>query len=181
MPYEVLSTNWISYGELLQLKGIEQMVEIYYNSNQFSMTLGELMKEWSSPFAFFGALAEYYEKHGLHQVQHARARRYEILLDFIGEQKQDGELSEEFRNKYRELLTFDYYLREYAKSRPAFATDIFKYKEQIRRIQKVYGKDKHVEVRLGGEPEFWIFDYEKRSPLTNDAALCRVEVPEEIH
>lgn len=178
-PYEVLQTDWMSYADLLRLKGIEQMVEVYYNSHQFSLTLAELLKEWPSAFAFFDALATYYEKNGYGSVQHARARRYEILLDFIGDcmQKPMPELE-----KYRELLTFDYYLREYAKSRPAFATDITPYKEQLRRIQKVYGKDKHVEPGYfmgearGKEPVFWLFDYENRSPLTKDAALSRVDL-----
>ena len=31
-PYEVLCTRWISYGELLKLKAVEEMVEVYYNS-----------------------------------------------------------------------------------------------------------------------------------------------------
>src|SRR5699024_33336 len=31
-PYEVLYTNWVSYDEVLQLKGVEEMVEVYYNS-----------------------------------------------------------------------------------------------------------------------------------------------------
>ena len=37
-PYEVLSTRWISYEELLELKGVEEMVEIHYNSRQFVHT-----------------------------------------------------------------------------------------------------------------------------------------------
>ncbi len=34
-PYEVLFTKWLSYEELLRLKQVEEMVEIYYNSNQY--------------------------------------------------------------------------------------------------------------------------------------------------
>ena len=30
--YEVLSTNWLTYDEVIYLKGIEEMVEVYYNS-----------------------------------------------------------------------------------------------------------------------------------------------------
>ena len=33
-PYEVLSTRWLCYEELLELKGVEEMVEIHYNSRQ---------------------------------------------------------------------------------------------------------------------------------------------------
>ncbi|MBQ5851368.1 MAG: DUF4080 domain-containing protein, partial [Lachnospiraceae bacterium] len=31
-PYEVLYTNWLSYDDVPKLKGIEEMVELYYNS-----------------------------------------------------------------------------------------------------------------------------------------------------
>src|SRR5699024_5823211 len=30
-PYEVLSTRWLSYGDVLILKGVEEMTELYYN------------------------------------------------------------------------------------------------------------------------------------------------------
>ena len=30
-PYEVLRTNWLSYEEVIRLKGVEEMVEVYYN------------------------------------------------------------------------------------------------------------------------------------------------------
>ena len=41
-PYEVLYTKWISYEDVLRLKGIEEMVEVYYNSRQFTNTMEEL-------------------------------------------------------------------------------------------------------------------------------------------
>ena len=41
-PYEVLSTNWLSFGEILKLKMVESMVEVYYNSGQFQYTLSYL-------------------------------------------------------------------------------------------------------------------------------------------
>ena len=34
-PYEVLYTNWLSYEEMMRLKSVEEMVEVYYNSGQF--------------------------------------------------------------------------------------------------------------------------------------------------
>ena len=54
-PYEVLSTRWLSYGELLRLKGVEEMVETYYNSGQFENTLEALAQEFDSPFDMFSA------------------------------------------------------------------------------------------------------------------------------
>ena len=34
-PYEVLYTRWLPYDDVLRLKLVEEMVEVYYNSNQF--------------------------------------------------------------------------------------------------------------------------------------------------
>ena len=38
-PYEVLYTKWLPYEDVLVLKKVEEMVEVYYNSSQFSNTL----------------------------------------------------------------------------------------------------------------------------------------------
>ena len=51
-PYEVLSTKWLSYDDVLKLKGIENMVEVYYNSGQFTRTGGRTplfcMSSWQT-------------------------------------------------------------------------------------------------------------------------------------
>jgi len=49
-PYEVLSTNWLSYGDIIKMKRIEQMLEVYYNSGQFTMTMQILELKFKSPF-----------------------------------------------------------------------------------------------------------------------------------
>ena len=85
-PYEVLSTRWLSYGEVLKLKLVEEMVEVYYNSGQFSMTLKELEGRFPDAFAMYEALGCFYERKGYLDLSHSRIRRYEILLEFIREQ-----------------------------------------------------------------------------------------------
>ncbi len=113
-PYEVLYTKWLSYGDVIRLKKVEEMVEQYYNSNQFVHTLSFLEKVFPSPFFMFESLADFYEEKGYFTNSPARAYRYEVLLDFAD--KYDSEN----REIYVELLTYDLYLRENMKSRPAF-------------------------------------------------------------
>ena len=113
-PYEVLATNWLSYGEICRLKGIEDMVEVYYNSGQFSCSMEALEQEFEDAFSMYEALADFYEEKGYFGISHARIRRYEILLEFL--QKRGIENQEYFR----EWMVFDLYARENLKTRPRF-------------------------------------------------------------
>ena len=125
-PYEVLYTKWISYEDVLRLKGIEEMVEVYYNSRQFTNTMEELEKEYDSAFTMYDRLASYYEDNGYNAVQHKRSARYEILLNYIRLHHKEKE------DLFREVLTYDYYLRENAKSRPEFAGEYLVEKDVAR-------------------------------------------------
>lgn len=82
-PYEVFSTKWISYDEMIRLKGIEQMVELYYNSHQYDRTLQEVFMREKSAFEFFESFADDYRAKGYHLVNHSRKEKYYILKDFL--------------------------------------------------------------------------------------------------
>ncbi|MCI8292193.1 MAG: B12-binding domain-containing radical SAM protein [Hespellia sp.] len=183
--FEVLSTRWLSYGDIVRLKRVEEMVEVYYNSGQFVHTLPELVKQYRSPFAFFEALGNYYLKENLFHLNHTRIARYEILLRFA-KTIDAGKLE-----RYRELLTFDLYLRENVKNRPDFCgefsvdkkeTTAF-YEEEAKTHQYLKGyesydrrqmrKMTHLE-RLDGK--IYLFDYMHRNPLTNQAKVLEIGV-----
>ena len=162
-PYEVLSTPWLPYKDLLLLKGVEEMVELYYNSHQYEKTLKEILKNYGSPFAFFEELAEFYDRKGYSKISHSRMARYEILREFISEKDWADPV-------YDQCMIFDLYARERLKSRPAFAADRSPYKEQLREYEKIYGKQVHIEIfTRDSQPVFVLFDYARRNPLTNDA------------
>ena len=84
-PYEVLSTRWLSYDGILELKEVEDMVEVYYNSRQFTCTLKAFEKQFTSPYDMFYFMGEYYRNRGLAGISHNRIARYEILFDIIKE------------------------------------------------------------------------------------------------
>lgn len=117
-PYEVLCTKYISYREILALKNVEQIVEIFYNSAQFTNALPYLLKFFNTPYDMFEAIGNYYERNGLFIITPARSRRYDILLEFA--QTVDGIDIEELR----ELLTLDFYIREKPKAKPAFVENV---------------------------------------------------------
>lgn len=200
-PYEVLYSRWIPYDDVLRLKGIEEMVELYYNSCQFTHTLPVLEKEFSSPFAMYEALSQYYEEKGYYINTPARAYRYQVLLEFA---QQKAPARSEL---YAQLLTFDMYLRENLKSRPAFALCWQQGEEEKEQVRAFYRQEAQTPQYLTGyegyQPQqlmkmthieyftypVWqqnmkmtqlsqktaiLFDYQKRDPLTYDAAYYMV-------
>lgn len=167
-PYEVLSTAWLTYGEILRLKMVESMVEVYYNSGQFKNTLVFLEKYFDDPFRMYEALGRFYEKKGYSEISHSRMRRYEILMEFAGEQK---EIPPEALS---DVMLLDLYLRENLKSRPSFASDQKPYERLIwdyRKAKKI-PKTAHIEVFQDGKR--LLFDYTDRDPLTNNAQLTDI-------
>ena len=167
-PYEVLSTAWMTYGEILRLKMVESMVEVYYNSGQFKNTLVFLEKYFDDPFRMYEALGRFYEKKGYSEISHSRMRRYEILMEFAGEQKEIP------LEALSDVMLLDLYLRENLKSRPSFASDQKPYERMIwdyRKAEKI-PKTAHIEVFRDGKKI--LFDYTDRDPLTNNARLTDI-------
>lgn len=186
-PYEVLFTRWLSFEDVIRLKGIEEMAEAYYNSGQFAYTLKELGKKYPSAFAMYDNLNRFYEARGYGGQQHKRSTRYEILLQYIG--KEHPEEQEYFR----ELLTYDYYLRENAKTRPEFAGEykiskkdvrsFFEKEETERKYLPAYGAYDRNQMRKMTHLEYFeimgkcvLFDYKERNVLSQDARTCEVEL-----
>lgn len=151
-PYEVLQTKWLSYGDVLELKDIEEMTEVHYNSRQFTCTLKELEKEFNTPYEMFSFMAGYYNKNHLSGISHSRIARYEILWKMIQTKLEKSGKYETHKNcesheirgteenagisgkleLYRDLLMTDLYLRENVKSRPSFARDLSSSKDFVR-------------------------------------------------
>lgn len=196
-PYEVLKTKWLSYGEISRLKRIEEMVEVYYNSGQFSHTMSWLVKVFESSFHLYEELGDYYEKKELFSRSHTRIARYEILLSFIREKVAEKE------GFFRQLLVYDLYLRENVKNRPEFAGESSADKEFLRKFydreekEPMYLRDygqmesrklrkmTHIEVfdyevdrEMAPEKTVLLFDYQNRNPLNYEAEIKRIEEEE---
>lgn len=184
-PYEVMRTRWLSYGELLKIKLVEEMLEVYYNSGQFELTVKVLELTEDNPFDLFLKLGEFYERQGLLAMSHSRIRRCEILLDYLeGSDPLHREL-------YEETLTFDLYYRECMKSRPPWAPPLTELKELSRKYCEK-GKRMHLEPfyydmesilqaeRLQDyplkreRPAYFLFSYEERDPLSGQAKVERI-------
>jgi radical SAM superfamily enzyme YgiQ (UPF0313 family) len=164
-PYEVLSTKWLPYSDVLRLKGVEDALEVHYNSGQFACTLG-LMEQ------------EYYDRNALNGRSHNRVARYEILHEFIREMleaHQENVSDSRTLPDYEDALITDMYLRENCKSRPSFALDQMEYKDRVKKLVpelRQLGAQVHVEVLRSGA--IVMFDYRDRDPLTKNAKMTRL-------
>ena len=199
-PYEVLSTKWLPYSDVIRLKGVEDMVEVYYNSGQIPATMKLLEKRFQRPSEIFVNLAEYYEKNGLTGISHSRLARYEILYRFMEEDMREEErdhvtaakvpeTGQPFLVDFRDSLMYDLYVRENIKSRPSFASDQSPYKKEVREFfmaeeenpkwltdyagfdSRQMAKMAHLEHMEDGT--FVLFDYKKRDPLSGNAGAVR--------
>ena len=162
-PYEVLSTAWLTYGEILRLKMVESMVEVYYNSGQFRKTLSWIETFYQEMFSFYESLGAYYEEKGYEEISHSRLRRYEILLEFLKEKTQLPV------NTASQHMVYDLYLREKLKKRPVFAMDQKPYEASVRNYRKANKIPKTAHIEVFGDGSAVLFDYEARDPLTNNA------------
>ena len=177
-PYEVLGTKWLTYDDILRLKMVESMVEVYYNSGQFQNTLDYVETLFTDPFTLYEKLGEFYEKKGYTEISHSRMRRYEIFLEFAEEElgKVSSAQGTTQCEKIADCMVYDLYLRENLKSHPSFEYDQKPFEKKIweyRRQEKI-SKTAHIEVVRDGR--ILLFDYENRDLLLHNAAVREIRI-----
>ena len=102
-PYEVMQSKYLSYSEMCRLKEIESLVESYYNSGKFKITLAFLMTKMKlSPSQFYLKLSDYYLERGYFNSPVGVYRLYEILFEFGISNQFNGTI-------IKDLLKYDYY------------------------------------------------------------------------
>ena len=185
-PYEVMKTKWLSFDDVLKIKQVEEMLEVYYNSGQFEITMKVMEPLFESAFAMFQEFGTFYEEKGYFGMSHSRIRRAEILLEFMREQKSEDAVLQ----MLEESLTFALYYRENCKSRPFWAPSPAEFKEQTRYYCK-NGVKSHVEPFHYRFPEkskkalnenptrmkqqvYMQLDYENRDTLDHQAHVTEV-------
>ena len=201
-PYEVLGTKWLSYDEIILLKGVEELVELYYNSGQYTLTLKYAVPFFESPFRFYEMFSAWYRGKSYHKLNHNRLEKYNILREFLREHIHENEW-----DTLDEIMLYDMYLRENVKGRPAWAKDTAQYKKEWKALyreqgEKLFPEDvqagiydskraanqSHIEVfeidikkfEQSGQVEkkqvFCLFDYSRRNPLNRAARTVEWEI-----
>ena len=145
-PYEVLATKWISYEELDRLRRVCDVLEMYYNSQQFIRTLRFLEENGGmadGAFAFFDRMADFFAETGYNKKRPSAAARYEVLDTFVS----GLGLTEEQMKIFREYLRFDRMLH-FHRSRGMAREETFDF----------------------GDGHIWIqFDYSTENPVSHEA------------
>ena len=95
-PYEIISNSFLSSKDIVTLKNLEAVLDIYHNSGMLKHTENHLLQKFPSPFDLFDALGKYFAQKGYLDFPHQRADYFEFLYDFA--------------NDLKEELTKDYFL-----------------------------------------------------------------------
>lgn len=113
-PYEVLKTDALSFKELVFLKHIEELTELFYNSGRFRSSLSLVMPLFASPFAFYRSLQKQLEQNGLTVQQLGKYGGYQLLLSLC-ETSAPSLLFD-----LRQTIKYDIFARERVQILPAF-------------------------------------------------------------
>jgi radical SAM superfamily enzyme YgiQ (UPF0313 family) len=177
-PYEILSNDFLSYGDVLVLKRVEDVFEQYYNSGVFSHAMEYLLKRWDSAFDLFLEVADFFKEHGYDKVAHSRKNLYALLCEFAKEKDMPDAFYDYLKYDYlmqnKGAATPEWSLAPYDKALLSFRFDFLKEEENIHRYlpehegQKVKDIIKQVHFErffydvLGGgkkEEHVILFDY----------------------
>lgn len=146
-PYEVLATKWISYEELDRLRRVCDVLEMYYNSQQFIRTLRFLEENGGmadGAFAFFDRMADFFVETGYNKKRPSTAARYEVLDTFVS----GLDLPEEQMKIFREYLRFD----------------------RLLHFHRSRGMAREETFDFGVDPVRIRFDYTTENPVNHEAA-----------
>ncbi|MEG2429380.1 MAG: DUF4080 domain-containing protein, partial [Oscillospiraceae bacterium] len=181
-PYEVLKTDWLSYNEVLRLKMVEEMVELYYNSNRFDMTAKYLSGFFKTPFDFYESLADFYEQNNFHLAPQNKVFYYTILYQFycqIDSDKKDDE-------SFFAFARFDCYSYEKAKKLPEwlpkslnekYKKNIYEFMDNPKNLCDILNCDeeflaqKNLRSLFNSTAHIEVFS---QNPLTNEKALSAI-------
>lgn len=151
-PYEVLSTDSISYEEILLLKDVEEVLDFYYNSERFSKSIDYILsKFYDKSFKLYEDLALFYRKKALFEIAHKQVSIFNHLYDFyVDKNFEDIEI-------FAEYLKFDYFFMGKTGNYPEWLkrnTDKEKYNEILDSFDFKSKREGHKKT------EFEIFNYD---------------------
>ena len=123
-PYEVLSTPYISYFDLQFLKDVEEVLDIFYNSNNFEFTFNyifSLQEKFDfSIFEILSSIVNYFREINIFETPQKTNVFYKLFLDFV-----NSNHFEKFQNIFNKellqnLVKFDFIISEKTSNFPTW-------------------------------------------------------------
>jgi len=203
-PYEILSGKWISYDELIILKGIAEIIERYYNSGRFAVSIEYLIREYfQTPFDFYEGFYLFHKKNGYLDINIGLRDLYVLLDNYSAEF-----ISEIDRKILRQLMKLDFLSSDNSGRLPEFLSgkadsgfndlcfEFLKNSENIKRFLPLYTgmpakqifKSVHFEKfdidvldkdgykKDGQKATVLLFDYMARDKVTGRYTFHKVEL-----
>lgn len=190
VPYEILETPDLTYSQLWQLKRIEELVEIYGNTQRFSHTINYLVTTvyQESAFHFYQDFAEYWVATGLYQRQHKSTAYYDLLYQYL---RQQGWATAPILNRLKlDFALFEPYADlppwmpqlERAESRSfhhSLAQNQLFLQEMLPHLANAKGREiikttRLIQIRRANKKIWLLIDYSQRNPVTNHPKLIAI-------
>lgn len=114
-PYEVLYTDYITYEDVILLKSVENVLEMFYNSGMFEASVKYMEQCHENAFSLYEKLGSFYDKRYSMGSLPGRNDRYRLLYDYAKTFLSQQELA-----NFSELLKYDMLARDNLKSPPDF-------------------------------------------------------------
>ncbi|HHX24689.1 MAG TPA: B12-binding domain-containing radical SAM protein [Thermoanaerobacterales bacterium] len=102
-PYQILYNKYITYSELCILSGIAQLLDKYYNTGRFNLSLAHLEKSFNRPFEMYLSFYYYCKERDIFRNKNSLKTRYDILYDFALSLGVDAKL-------FSDIVKFDFML-----------------------------------------------------------------------
>ncbi len=102
-PYQVLSTNTMSYDELKILIMVEKVFEEYYNSHLFEYTFSYVLPMVKSDFVFFKDFSYFLKQKGYFDRSFSFSKKTEFLYEFL-------------KSSFNEIIIKELLLHDYIKT-----------------------------------------------------------------
>ena len=95
-PYEVLTTKWLSFSDICEIKDVEKIVDSFYNTSKFIKTFDYMMSKTDDYYNMFLEISKNI-KENFNNKNLSNNDKYEVLFNINKKQK-----------IVKELLRFDY-------------------------------------------------------------------------
>lgn len=124
-PYEVLQSSNMTYSDLLFLKDLEHVLDVYYNSGNFKTLCSYIFERGKSLFDFFSSLVHFFRSKSYFDVKHKTQAYYAFFYEYLTEKGSHSFFTESEKAVLFELLRFDFLLLTKPGSSPSWFTRLY--------------------------------------------------------